>query len=203
LQRGRSFYYYRCLHKWQNGKEACPDSRNLNALEVEQRVWKFVSDLLQEPEQLREDLERMVERERQELRGDPDRKAKIWLQKISESSRMRSNYQEMAARGLITLDELGEKIAQLEEGRSMAECELEALKKSRERMEQLEQDKDALLESYTQMAPEMLHDLSPQERHQVYKMLRLEVTLYPDYEVEVTGAMGGGLAMCKAETLRS
>jgi hypothetical protein len=84
----------------------------------------------------------------------------------------------------------------------MAECELEALKKSRERMEQLEQDKDALLESYTQMAPEVLHGLSPQERHQVYKMLRLEVTLYPDYEVEVTGALGGDFAMCHSKTPR-
>ena len=63
-------------------------------------MWRFVSERLRDPEQLQEDLERMIERERQDLRGDPDREARVWLQKITEAGRMRDNYQEMAARGL-------------------------------------------------------------------------------------------------------
>ena len=66
-------------------------------------MWELVCDLLTEPEQLQRDLEKMIEQEQRGERGDPDREAKVWLQKISEVGRMRGNYQEMAARGLITL----------------------------------------------------------------------------------------------------
>ena len=39
-------------------------------------------------------------------------------------------------------------------GHSFAECELEALQSQRERIEQLERDKETLLGSYTEMTPE-------------------------------------------------
>jgi hypothetical protein len=37
------------------------------------------------------------------------------------------------------------------------------------------------------LVPESLNDLSPEERHQIYKMLRLEVLAYPDKSLEVSG----------------
>ena len=80
---------------------------------VESSVWELVHTVLTNPEQLREDLERMIEQERQGPRGLPDSEAKAWLQKVSEVNQVRGNYQEMAARGLITFDELEEKLEQL------------------------------------------------------------------------------------------
>ena len=46
--------------------------------------------------------------------------------------------------------------------------ELVALKGRQEFVEQLERDRDALLESYAGMAPTALGSLSPEERHRVY-----------------------------------
>jgi DNA repair ATPase RecN len=119
-------------------------------------VWELVSAILQNPDQLRADLERMIEVERAELHRDPGRELKTWLEKLTEMSRMRSGYQEMAAKGLMTFEELEERLQGLEEARKTAEHELEALRSYQERMEQLERDKDAILETYTSMAPEVL-----------------------------------------------
>jgi chromosome segregation ATPase len=61
---------------------------------------------------------------------------------------MRSGYHDLAAKGLMTFEELEEKLRGLEETRKTAERELEALRSRRERVEELEQDKETLLESY-------------------------------------------------------
>jgi hypothetical protein len=50
------------------------------------------------------------------------------------------------------------------------------LKERRERIEHLEQDANALLEHYASMVPEALDVLTPEERHRIYKMMRLNVT---------------------------
>jgi hypothetical protein len=59
-----------------------------------------------EPEQLSADLDRTIDVERQGLREDPKQEAKVWLEKITEADRMRTGYQEMAARGLMSFEEL-------------------------------------------------------------------------------------------------
>ena len=56
---------------------------------------------------------------------------------------MRSGFQELAAKGLMTHEELGSKLEELEETRALAERELGALRRKRERVERLEQDKEA------------------------------------------------------------
>ena len=46
---------------------------------------------------------------------------------------------------------------------------------------------DALMESYTGMFSEALEDLAPEERHRIYKLLRLGVRFRPDWPLEITG----------------
>ena len=41
------------------------------------------------------------------------------------------------------------------------------------------------MERYAGMVPESLETLSPQERHRVYRMLRLKVVAHPDDTMEV------------------
>lgn len=53
--------------------EGCQNRSTHRANVVEPRVWEFVSGLLKEPEQLHAGLHDMIERERDGLRGDPDR----------------------------------------------------------------------------------------------------------------------------------
>ena len=88
----------------------------------------------------------------------------------------------------------------LEETRETAQRELEALDNRREKIEELEHDRDALLESYVSLVPEVLDALTPEERHRIYKMLRLRVILRPDAPLEVSGLFSDGLSVSKLET---
>ena len=43
------------------------------------------------------------------------------------------------------------------------------------------------MDSYARMVSETLEDLVPEERHQIYKLLRLGVRYRPDWPLEITG----------------
>ena len=60
--------------------------------------------------------------------------------------------------------------------RSLAQSELEALEAREERVAQLEKDRAALLASMSEKLPKQLHDLTTEEKNQVYRMLRLGIT---------------------------
>jgi site-specific DNA recombinase len=162
-------------------------------------VWGFVSGLLEQPERLREGLEKMIERERNEVRGDPDREAQAWANKLAAAVDKRSRLQDMAAEGLITFDELGTKLVALEEERERAQRELEALEDHQARLRNLERDKDALLDHYAGLLPETLDGLAPEERHYVYKLLKLRVNMHPHRMLEVSGVLREDLGLCKSE----
>jgi site-specific DNA recombinase len=201
--RGRYLFYYRCRQRWHQGRDACQNSRMRRVEELEPRIWDVVSGLLKEPEQLRADLDRMIELERRGMRGDPGREQKQWLDKLAEVDRKRTRYQEMAADDLITFDELRARLTELDETRAIAERELEALRAHRERVAELETDRDALLDSLVGVAPDALASLAPEERHNVYKMLKLRVVAYQDDSLELSGTFGESLAMCQSRTLRA
>ena len=114
---------------------------------------------------------------------------------------MRAAYQELAAKGFMTLDELGERLAELEEERLIARNELEALKNRQERLEAMERDRDVLLQHYAGLVPEALDTLSPEERHRVYRMLRLKVTTQSaNGGLEVTGVLCDSSSSLGSET---
>jgi hypothetical protein len=166
---------------------------------MEARVWKAVSGILKDPEQLRADLERMIKLECEGRRGDPEREAKGWRDKLAEVDRKRSGFQEMAAEGLIAFDELRTKLAALDATRATAERELESIKCRREHLEKLERDKEALLETYPALTPEAVESLTPEERQKLYKMLRLRAIVNLDGTIEVRGMVVDNLDVCNVE----
>jgi hypothetical protein len=95
----------------------------------------------------------------------------------------------MAAEGHITFSELGAKLSELEAEREAAERELSELDLRRARLEDLERDKEILLKEYAGMVSEELDQLTGEERHQVYRMLRLQVFVYPNGDLEVRGVL--------------
>jgi site-specific DNA recombinase len=183
-------YYYRCPRAYGYDGE-CPHRKNHRADKLEPAVWDLVSGLLKDRERLREGLERMIAEEREGVRGDPEQEAGAWLKKLAEADRKRSGFQDMAAEGLITFDELRAKLADLDNTRELARRELEAIEGCRARLRDLERNADALLEHYTAMVPEALDGLEPEERHRIYKMLRLAVRVRPSGILEVGGVLGG------------
>jgi hypothetical protein len=66
-------------------------------------------------------------------------------------------------------------------------------------MEQMERDRDTLLDEYALMAPEALDALTPEERHQVYEMLRIREVVRIDGTLEVSGTFGEGDEFCPTE----
>jgi hypothetical protein len=114
-----------------------------------------------------------------------------------EVDQRRASFQDMAAEGLITFDELRMKLAALEETRHLARRELDALQD--QRLHELKRDKTALLEHYEGMVPNGLDELSPEERHRVYKMLGLKVTVQPSGVLEVSRTFGEGLELSRHE----
>jgi hypothetical protein len=166
---------------------------------LEPTVWELVSGLLKEPERIREGLEQLIEEERQGMHGNPVQEQAVWLQKLAEVDLRRASFQDMAAEGLITFDELRTKLAALEETRQLAQRELDVLQDQRERLWDLERDKKALLEHYAAMVPKGLDALSPDERHRVYKMLGLRVTVQPSGVLEVGGTFGEGKLLSEHE----
>jgi hypothetical protein len=180
-------YYYTCGLRRTLGKMCSCTQKSLRSSEVEPAVWDFVSDLLTDPEKLRYGMEALIEQERAFEPRNLDSEAKVWTKKLAEYSSLRSAYQDQQAAGLMTLQELGAKLEELEEGRKEAERELMALRSYQQRGEELERDRDALLRSMSEIVPSALGDLDGEEKNRLYQMLRLEVA--PSEEgYEVSGA---------------
>jgi site-specific DNA recombinase len=184
------FCYYRC-REGNRRRETCSNNKCIRSDRAHAAVWSLISELLSEPDRLREGLEAMIEGERKGIRGDPERESKAWLQKLAEVDRKRDGYLELAVEGFLGRDELRTKLAALEETRETAERELHALKGRSELLENLEHEKDAIIERYAGLVPEALEGLSPRERHQVYRMLHLGVVAHADATLEVNGAFSG------------
>jgi hypothetical protein len=137
----------------------------------------------------------MVEKERSVLRGNPEEEAKTWAKRLAEVEGKRSGFQDMAAEGLITLEELRAKLNSLEETRKVARTELDALASRSERVAAIERDAEAVLRDYVGLMPEALATMAPEDRHRVYKMLRLKVLVYPDGTGELRGMFGQGMSV--------
>jgi len=157
--------YYRC-REGNRRKETCSNNRSIRSDKAHPAVWDLISDLLSDPERLRTGLEAMIEEQRQALRGNPEHEIKVWLEKLAALDRKRSGYLDLAAEGILEREELRAKLAELQEARETVEKELRVIEGWKDHVQQLEHDRDALMEHYAGLVPESLNDLSPEERHQ-------------------------------------
>jgi hypothetical protein len=167
---------------------------------IEPLVWAHVCKVLVDPGRLQAGLERLLEAERAQAYGNPDKEVRECTRKIAAIERKRSGFQDMAAEGLITFDELRAKLTQLQESYEVARRELEAIDQRRERIKRLEEDAEDVMRSYAGALPEDLRTLDPEERHEVYRLLRLRVTAYPDGTLLASGALGEDQRVCTHET---
>jgi hypothetical protein len=132
VSKGRMYLCYKCRQVTRDSKVAYPAGQypqNHCAKTLEERVWESVSALMENPEQLRRDLERMIELEGKGFQENPDLEMEGWLEKLTEAKIMRSGFQDLAAKGLMTHEELGSKLKRLEETRTLDERELETLRR--------------------------------------------------------------------------
>ena len=188
-KKGRTYFYYACANRRDGRARLCSNAKTLRAESAEAAVWGLVSDLLSDPERIRAGLETMIEGERKAGRGDLGREMRSWSERIAECDKMRAGYQELAAKGHMSLAELGPKLEEIENARATAEEELDALTRRHARLEELERDRDALMDSYAGAVPGALDALGPEERRRVYGMLRLKVSAHADGALEAKGIL--------------
>ncbi|MDQ3913214.1 MAG: zinc ribbon domain-containing protein, partial [Actinomycetota bacterium] len=173
----RNRAYYRCTGHYDGGlNKRCPMNRSLRVNEAEEKVWKFVSEVLADPSRLARGLEEMLERERPSSAGDDA----LWLKKISEIEGKQERLLNLHLDGDITTAQFRTKSAELREARTMAESHIEAARSRIARLEAIERDKDAFISHYASLNPSHLQELSPEERRQVYKMMSLRVLAHSD-----------------------
>ncbi len=67
------------------------------------------------------------------------------------------------------------------------EREPETARARGEALKRLEHDGDALMAIYASMVDETSKNLAPEERHRIYKLLRLGVSFRPDWPSEIAG----------------
>jgi site-specific DNA recombinase len=182
---GRVYHYYKCKRRSRLGKTGSCRQKALRPTEVEPAVWNFVSELLKDPEKIKAGMERIIDAEAAMGRGDPERESEAWAEKLEECARLRSAYQQQQAAGLMTLEELGSMLKDLEQTRKLAEAEIAGAAARKNRMEELERDRDDLLSYMSDAVTEGLESLSGEERSRLYRMLRLEVRPFSEgYEVK-------------------
>jgi site-specific DNA recombinase len=189
-RRGYAHHYYRCAKRNRHGTHhACMHGKLHRAQALEGVVWELICTLLKDPERLKAGLEELIEQERAGVRGDPNREAKAWLETLGEVEDERRGYLRLAAKGHMSDDDLVQALAELDDTCATAESELKAIRGRKAALEELERDRDALLESYASMMPEALDNLAPEERRQVYGMLRLKVEVAADGSIEARGVL--------------
>jgi site-specific DNA recombinase len=181
--RGRC--YYRCPTRRDGGAHACAGT-NTRADKIEASAWEAVKGILSHPDELRDDLNRMIDMKRRALRtGDAKREIDRWLAKIAEVDYKRAKFQHAYAEDAITLEDLKKRNAELDELLDASQAELERLRGAQEEIARLERDRDALLASYEDASEEALDSLTPEERHNLYKARGVEVLAHPDGGVEI------------------
>jgi chromosome segregation ATPase len=83
------------------------------------------------------------------------------------------------------LEELRERLGALEETKKTAQGELESISLHQQRLEELERDADDLVRQYADIVPESLEMITPEEKHRIYKTLRMKVLVDPEGTVAV------------------
>jgi hypothetical protein len=113
-----------------DGKEACSHGRWLNADQLEIDVYWALQQV--EPQDLEAQIQALIDQERA-----PESEIEAAHMLLEDVARQREKYQRMAARDLITLEELEQHVGVLNQQRDAAERELERLTSTEERIERL------------------------------------------------------------------
>lgn len=181
----RQYFYYACA-KRREGREACPNHKSYRAEPLESAVWQIACGLLADADKIRNRFDALTRWARRNERDNPSFEARAWLERLAVADRMRSSYQEMAAEGLMTFDELGERLEEIENTRKIVKQGLEMIRDRRESVARLERDRDELVGTYVGTPPDVLEGLEAEERHRIYRMLRFEVFVGADGSLTVS-----------------
>jgi site-specific DNA recombinase len=170
--------YYRCAARYNGGLEnACSMSRTMRAEVVGARIWEFVREILMNPSNLAQGLDRMIEHERAPSTVEDEA---LWLKRIAEIYLRQERLLDLRLDGDITPEQFRARSADLKDARVAAQDQLEASRSRQSRFKDLERGKDALVSHYASLVPVGLDELSPADKNRLYEMMHLRVFAHPD-----------------------
>jgi hypothetical protein len=170
----KKYFYYVCSRFTRDGREACPDGKWLNAGKLEHEVYWALRNV--QPQDLDAQIQQLIDRERA-----PEKEIRAAHEVLENVARQRENYQRMAARELISFEELEVHIEDLNLQREAAQSRLEGLQTTGERVERLRKIKANPILAFITQTTEMRRDY--------YRDLELKVSA-DRKGVEICGVFG-------------
>jgi hypothetical protein len=160
----------------------------MRAPELEEAVWEAVLGIICDPERLLRQYKQELERQRQQMRGDPDREARSLVAQLQKLERRRSGYFDLAADGYMSREDLRAKLANLDEQRDGLQ---KALREARDRQDALRKPQNNYAH-LTSLLIDIIHhqDLmmaTPESRRRLYQALRLQVSVDEDRTIRISG----------------
>ena len=200
-------HYYRYNSRYNTAKmQECSNTRSYPAEFTELLVWDEVARFLSDPDRVREHFEYVMEEKAKSRPENPEaeiRRLGAELEKIG-NDRQRATRQYMQAQDLIPVEEFRSTLSDLDARRRAAEERIGDLRSTRDDLQKLCEDMDVLLWQFGEgilPTSEGELPLTPEERHAIYRRLRLEVVGLPERKVEVRGFVNTGVASAIASIL--
>jgi site-specific DNA recombinase len=181
----RERFYYVCSRHRRDGN--CPYFHYFPAVELEHRIKRVVLDLIRRPKIMLERVQKAIDAQREEVE-DASTQISVWAGVLEKAAQKRARYQEMAATGLMTLEELRPKLEVLDKETAQAEAELERLSEPEKALADLEIIPETV-ESYISGLPEFAAGY-PSALRSLYRDLHIEVLARKNGSLLITGAFG-------------
>jgi hypothetical protein len=150
----------------------CSHNRHHPAKELEALVFEQVRAVLSDPDLMRAGLRELVASETAEQERDRSELAH-WTEALQNVEIRTKRLLDLYLDGGLEKALYEEKMDSLRAEERSAREEVEHLKARRRMIEAAQHDVEALIQSYAEAVPEELDDLTPEERHQIYRMLGL------------------------------
>jgi hypothetical protein len=172
----KSYFYYICPRGRDSRDEGCNHNRHHPAVELEEQVWEEISSFLLDPERMRRGLEDLVLTESQRD-GELEAAFAHWTDMLVKADVKMDRLLDLYLEGHLSKGRYDERVRALEAEAQSARGELEKHRASRQMIAQAQSNIEELVESYAEALPDDLASLTSSERHEVYRILSLRITL--------------------------
>jgi site-specific DNA recombinase len=183
---GKIRFYYRCYTRYNIGLDACTNSRHMRADVLEELVWRAVLDVISDPDRLRRQWQDHIDRQLQQLRGDPNKEARRLAERLQKLERRRSGYLDQEADGLMSREESRKKLAEVDRQREQLRQALQETQDRQRTIKRLEFERDHNLDLVESLQGMTYVTASPEDRHRIYKALRLRVEVDKEGQVRLS-----------------
>jgi site-specific DNA recombinase len=182
------YFYYVCPRGRYSRDGGCAHNRHHPAAELEALVFEQVRAFLSDPDLMRAGLRELVASETAEQERDRSELA-YWTEALQNVGLKTERLLDLYLDGGLEKALYEEKIVSLRAEERRAREEVECLEARRQMVEATQRDIESLIEGYAEAIPEDLDVLTPEEHHEIYRMLGLRINLDNTGAVEVRGVV--------------